>query len=69
MLSDAASGAVLLEGALKAAAVNVKVNTALMKDREYADEIDRHIEDQLSKYSEIAEKTYHYVFNRLQKRG
>ena len=35
-VSDAATGAALAEGALRGAYINVRVNTALMKDREYA---------------------------------
>lgn len=36
VLSDAATGAALAKGALRGAVINIKVNTALMLDRDYA---------------------------------
>lgn len=50
VLSDAASGAALAEGALHAAVINVKVNTALMRDRGRAEE--------LNARADALEKTY-----------
>ena len=51
LLSDAATGAALAKGALKGAYINTKVNTALMKDRKRAEEIDTHMEELLRSYS------------------
>ena len=50
VLSDAASGAAIAEGALRAAVINVKVNTALMRDRGRAEELDAR--------ADALEKTY-----------
>lgn len=51
VLSDAASGAALAEGALSAAVVNVKVNTALMRSRNHAAALNAHIDELQSEYS------------------
>ncbi len=65
MISDAATGASFARAAMEGAAVNVKVNTRLMKDRSYAEKIDAHIADSLKKYSAIAEETIQYVWQQF----
>ena len=65
MISDAATGAEMLRGALKGAAVNVRVNTRLMKDREYAESIDREVDEKLPKYSSYADEIFDMVYNNL----
>ena len=65
MISDAATGAALLQGAIKGAAVNVKINTKSMKDRTYADELDSKVEQLVSKYVKLSEDIYNDVWNRL----
>ena len=65
MISDAATGASFARAAMEGAAVNVKVNTRLMKDRAYADKIDAHIADSLKKYSAMAEETIQYVWQQF----
>ena len=64
-VSDAATGVVLCWGALYGAAVNVKVNTKMMKDRAYADELNRHVDEQMEKYWKIAEQVYEDVYGRF----
>lgn len=51
VLSDAASGAALAEGALRAAAINVKVNTALMHNRSHAAALNARADDMLREYA------------------
>ena len=63
IVSDAATGAVILEAALKGAAVNVKVNTRLMKDRDYASQIEAHIDGTLEEYSMNADEIFHGVYD------
>ena len=65
LISDAATGAAALKGALYGAAINVKVNTKLMKDREYASGIDFHIEQNLQKYGDAADKIFDIIYNNL----
>ena len=62
MISDAATGAALCLGALKGAAVNVRVNTRLMKDRAYAEALDARIGEGLRKYGAMAEEVYENVY-------
>ena len=64
-ISDAATGAVFCQSAMYGAAVNVKVNTKSMKDREYAEKINAHVDAQLAKYRPLAEKVYQDVYGRF----
>ena len=65
MISDAATGVALLQGAIKGAAVNVKINTKSMKDRAYASDLDAKVEELLRKYDKLATEIYDDVVNRL----
>ncbi len=57
-VSDAGCGAVMLEAALKAASLNVFINTKSLKDREKAAEINAHVEEMLAQYGELAERIF-----------
>ncbi len=65
MISDAATGVAFLEGAIKGAAVNVKVNTKLMKDRKYADDLDAKVSALTDKYIKRTFNIYDEVYDRL----
>ena len=65
MISDAATGAALCRGALYGAAMNVRVNTRLMKDRDYAEQLDRRISDKLETYASLAQEIYTNVEQKL----
>ena len=65
VISDAATGVVLCWSAMYGAAVNVKVNTKLMKDRACAEKINAHIDEGMAKYWPIAEKVYEDVYQRF----
>ena len=62
MISDAVTGAVLVKGAMLGAAVNVRVNTRLMKDRAYAEELDRKVEAMIGEYSARADRVFESFF-------
>ncbi len=64
-VSDAATGVVFCWSAMYGAAVNVKVNTKAMKDKEYAAKINAHVDGQMAKYWPIAEKVYEDVYGRF----
>lgn len=64
-VSDAATGVVFCWSAMYGAAVNVKVNTKSMKDREYAETINAHVDAQMAKYRPVAEKVYQDVYGRF----
>ena len=55
VLSDAATAAALARGALKGAVINVKVNTALMHDRAYADTLAAEMAEKERKYTARAD--------------
>ncbi len=65
VISDAATGVSFCRGALYGAAVNVKVNTRLMKDREYAEKINAHIDEAMETYSRMADEVYEKVYGRF----
>ena len=65
MVSDIGTSISLALGALRGAYLNVLVNTKLMKDREYATNLEKLSEQILVKYSEIANQTYNDVLERL----
>ena len=62
--SDAAAGAALARGALCAAAVNVRVNTKLMRRRDYAGELERETDALTEEYGKRAEKVYRDIYGR-----
>lgn len=64
VLSDVGTGAILCWGALYGAALNVKVNTKFMKDRSYAEAMNREADELVSKYWKIAEEVYEAVMGR-----
>lgn len=57
-VSDAATGAALCRGALFGAAVNVKVNTRLMKDRAHAAKLDERADSLLAEYAVRADRIF-----------
>lgn len=63
MISDAATGVAILKGAMQGAAVNVKVNTKLMKDRDYAENINAHVDEAMAKYSKLADEIFELVYS------
>ena len=65
MIGDAATGVAMLQGAIKGAAVNVKINTKSMKDRKYADDLDSKVEELVNKYTKLAQEIYQDVWDRL----
>ena len=63
MLSDAATGAAFARGALLGAAANVRVNTKLMKDREYAEKLNGELDEKLDAYCAKADEIFHFVYD------
>ncbi len=57
MISDAATGAAMLSASMRGAYINVRINTKLMKDREYANALNSKAENLVKGYSE-ADKLY-----------
>lgn len=65
MVSDVGTSVSLALGTLRGAYLNVLVNTKLMKDKEYATNLEKLSEKMLVKYSAIANQTYNDVLERL----
>lgn len=64
MLSDVGAGVIFCWSALYGAALNVKVNTKLMSDREYAQAMNTEADELVSKYWKIAGHVYEAVMER-----
>ncbi len=66
-VSDAGCAAALAEGAIRSAALNVAINTGLMKDRDYAEAMNDEMDALLAKYVPLTEDTYNTVLEGLRK--
>lgn len=64
VISDAATGAALLRGAILGAACNVKINSKSMKDRAYADELNVRVDELVSKYTGLADEIFDSVYKK-----
>ena len=65
VISDTATGAALCRGALYGAAVNVKVNTGLMKDRACAEKLNAHIDGAMEQYRNLADQICESIYRRF----
>ena len=65
MVSDAGTGVIFCWAALYGAALNVKVNTKLMTDRAYADDLNRRVDALMDEYWKIADAVYEEVYGRF----
>ena len=64
-ISDAGCAAVLCKSAMQAAALNVYINTKTMNDRDYADRLNKEVEELLDEYCEIADGVYDSITDEL----
>jgi len=64
VISDAATGVAMCRAAICGAAMNVKINTKSMKDREYADAMDKEVEELMAKYTTMADEVFEGVYKR-----
>ena len=64
-VSDAGTSVMLAHGAMHGAMLNIKVNTRLMKDRVYAEDIDRKADELLEEYAPRAVQCYEDVMRRM----
>ena len=65
MLSDVGTGVAFCESALRGAALNVRVNTKLMKDAAYAAALNAEVRALVDKYGKIASEIYETVDRRF----
>jgi len=66
VLSDVGTGVVFCWSVLYGAALNVKVNTKSMKDRAYADALNKEVDELVAKYWVMAEEVYKKVAQRFE---
>ena len=64
-VSDAGTGVIICKAALQGAAINVKVNTKSMTDREYAAAIDKQVDERMEKYGKMADEVFDKVYGRF----
>jgi len=62
-VSDAGCGAVCVKAALQAASLNVFINTKTLKNREYAEELNKKCLGMLDKYCALADSIFETVKN------
>lgn len=62
--SDAAVGVSILRSSLLGAAVNVKINTKSMKDREYADSVNKEVDALVEEYLPLADSIFEHVYHK-----
>ena len=64
-ISDAGVGAAFCKAALEGASLNVYINTKSMKNREYAEELNRKCDEMLAVYTVKADEIFRDVLGRL----
>lgn len=64
-ISDAGVGAAFCKAALEGASLNVYINTKSMKNREYAEELNRECDEMLAVYTVKADEIFRNVLGRL----
>ncbi len=64
-ISDVGTGVIMFWAAMYGAAMNVRVNTRLMRDREYAEKLNAEVESLMNSHWKIADKVYENVWERL----
>ncbi|MBQ8469667.1 MAG: cyclodeaminase/cyclohydrolase family protein [Clostridia bacterium] len=65
VISDAGCAAAMAEAAIRSAALNVAINTRLMKDRDYAEKMNEELNALMAKYVPLAEETFETVYGGL----
>lgn len=64
-ISDVGTGVIMFWAAMYGAAMNVRVNTRLMKDRSYAEKLNSEVEQLMGEHWKIADSVYEKVWERL----
>lgn len=64
-ISDAGCAAVACKAAIQAASLNVFINTKSMKDRDYAEALNKEAHDLLEKYEPMADEIYKLVASKF----
>lgn len=62
VISDAATGVMMCRAAIQGAAVNVKINTKSMKDRDFAEAMNAQVDELTAKYTMMADDIYETIY-------
>jgi formiminotetrahydrofolate cyclodeaminase len=65
MISDVGVGAQCCRAALLGASLNIRINTKMMKDRPYADRLNRDIDEMVASFTAMADAAYAAVMSRI----
>ena len=65
VISDAGCAAAMAQAAIRSAALNVAINTRLMKDRDYAEKMNEELDALVTKYVPMAEQAFELVYGGL----
>ena len=64
-VSDAGAGVCVGKGALEGAAMNIFINTGMMKNRNTAEELQEKAKEKLSEGEALYERVYHSVLEKI----
>ncbi len=64
-ISDAGCGAILCKAAMQAASLNVFINTKSMKDRDFAEALEKEADDLLARYAALGDSVFETVTDRI----
>ena len=64
-ISDAGCGAILCKAAMQAASLNVFINTKSMKDRDFAEALEKEADDLLARYAALGDSVFKTVTDRI----
>jgi formiminotetrahydrofolate cyclodeaminase len=64
-ISDAGCGAILCKAAMQAASLNVFINTKSMKDRDFAEALEKEADDLLARYAALGDSVFETVADRI----
>lgn len=66
-LSDVGAGVAMCEAALRAASLNIYINTGMMKDRDRAAQLEKSSDELIAKAQAKANEVYSYVLSQIRK--
>jgi len=68
-LADVGTGIVLAWGAMNGACLNVKINTNMMNDREYADKVNKQTDELVAKYQPIVADSFNRINTKMNEKA
>ncbi len=66
-ISDVGVGVLMAQAALESGMLNVKINTGMIKDRQFAQEVEREVDRLVSDGKKMTQETFHKVMEKISK--